>query len=138
MVTLVLWRLPEQLGFFVLQNIPSTTSLFSPVSAFSPRQHQARSPPVSSSLFNNKAQRSAAEEPRRRAPRALTGRHVRSGTGASRATLEILRKKIVERMRLKELLGENSHIYFGALNKQQKKNSANKNAAGAFAAAIRR
>ena len=59
-------------------------------------------------------------EPRRRAPRALTGRYVRSGTGASPATLEILRKKILDRMRLKELLGENSHLYFGALNKQGK------------------
>ena len=59
-------------------------------------------------------------EPRRRAPRALTGRYVRSGTGASPATLEILRKKILDRMRLKEMLGENAHLYFGALNKQGK------------------
>ena len=61
---------------------------------------------------------------RRRAPRALTGRFVRPGTGASRETLAILRKKLLERLRLKELLGENSHLYFGALNKQkgQRKN----------------
>lgn len=63
---------------------------------------------------------SPSDEPRRRAPRALTGRHVRSGTGASPQTLEILRKKILERMKLKELLGENSHLYFGALNKRGK------------------
>ena len=58
---------------------------------------------------------------RRRAPRALTGRYVRSGTGASRRVLDILRKKLIERMRLKKLLGENSHLYFGALNQQKKK-----------------
>ena len=70
-------------------------------------------------------------EPRRRAPRALTGRYVRSGTGASPATLEILRKKILDRMRLKELLGENSHLYFGALNKQGK-NAKNGGGGGLF------
>ena len=59
------------------------------------------------------------DEPRRRAPRALTGRHVKPGTGASPRTLQILRKKLLERLRLKELLGENSHLYFGALNKQK-------------------
>ena len=64
------------------------------------------------------------DEPRRRAPRALTGRHVRPGTGASPRTLEILRKKLLERLKLKELLGENSHLYFGALNKQKNGNSA--------------
>ena len=31
-----------------------------------------------------------------------------------------LRKKIEERLKLKELLGENSHLYFGALNKNKK------------------
>ena len=56
---------------------------------------------------------------RRRAPRALTGRFVRPGTGASKETLAILRKKLLERLKLKELLGENSHLYFGALNKQK-------------------
>ena len=63
---------------------------------------------------------SPSAEPRRRAPRALTGRYVRSGTGASPATLEILRKKILDRMRMKEILGENSHMFFGPLNKQPK------------------
>lgn len=61
-----------------------------------------------------------SEETRRRAPRALTGRHVRSGTGASKSTLQILRQKILERIKLKELLGENSYLYFGALNKRKK------------------
>ena len=56
----------------------------------------------------------------RRAPRALTGRFVRPGTGASKETLNVLRKKLLERLRLKELLGaESSHLYFGALNKQK-------------------
>ena len=61
----------------------------------------------------------ANDEPRRRAPRALTGRYVRTGTGASPRVLQILRKKIEERLKLKELLGENSHLYFGALNKNK-------------------
>ena len=81
------------------------------------------------------------EEPRRRAPRALTGRHVRSGTGASPRTLEILRKKILERMRLKELLGENSDLYFGALNKRKgggKKHEPKHSAASAAALAAMR
>jgi len=73
---------------------------------------------------------------RRRAPRALTGRYVRSGTGASKPVLEVLRRKIVERMRLKELLGpENSQIYFGPLNKQ-KKGSGMGGGAPAAAAAL--
>ena len=59
------------------------------------------------------------DEPRRRAPRALTGRYVKSGPGASPRTLAILRKKIQERLKLKELLGDNSNLYFGALNKQK-------------------
>ncbi|CAB4066256.1 unnamed protein product [Lepeophtheirus salmonis] len=43
------------------------------------------------------------EEPRhKRAPRALTGRHVRPGTGASPRTLALLRQKIQERLRLRE------------------------------------
>ena len=62
----------------------------------------------------------ANDEPRRRAPRALTGRYVRTGTGASPRVLQILKKKIEERLKLKELLGENSHLYFGALNKNKK------------------
>lgn len=59
------------------------------------------------------------EEPRKRAPRALTGRYVRTGTAASPRVLQILRKKVEDRLKLKELLGENSHLYFGAVNKQQ-------------------
>ena len=43
-------------------------------------------------------------EPRKRAPRALTGRYVRTGTAASPAVLQVLRKKIEERVKLKELL----------------------------------
>ena len=78
------------------------------------------SPATAATAAGGEAAGSPSAEPRRRAPRALTGRYVRSGTGASPATLEILRKKILERMRLKELLGENSHLYFGALNKQGK------------------
>ena len=68
----------------------------------------------------------AGDEPRRRAPRALTGRYVRTGTGASPRVLQILRKKIEERLKLKELLGENSHLYFGALNKNKKNVHNNK------------
>jgi hypothetical protein len=37
----------------------------------------------------------------KRAPRAMTGRHVRTGTGASPSTLKTLREKIEERQRLK-------------------------------------
>jgi hypothetical protein len=37
----------------------------------------------------------------KRAPRAMTGRHVRTGTGASPSTLQTLRQKIEERQRLK-------------------------------------
>ena len=54
------------------------------------------------------------EEPRKRAPRALTGRYVRTGTAASPRVLQILRKKVEDRLKLKELLGENSHLYFGS------------------------
>ena len=71
--------------------------------------HQLLSSPLSA----------GGDEPRRRAPRALTGRYVKSGPGASPRTLAILRKKIQERLKLKELLGENSNLYFGALNKQK-------------------
>lgn len=37
----------------------------------------------------------------KRAPRAMTGRHVRTGTGASPSTLLTLRQKIEERQRVK-------------------------------------
>ena len=59
------------------------------------------------------------DQPRKRAPRALTGRYVRTGTAASPRVLQILRKKVEDRLKLKELLGENSHLYFGSANKQQ-------------------
>ena len=66
------------------------------------------------------------DEPRKRAPRALTGRYVRTGTAASPRVLQILRKKIEDRLKLKELLGENSHLYFGAV-KQNPTQSPYKN-----------
>ena len=43
----------------------------------------------------------------------LFSRYVRTGTAASPRVLQILRKKIEDRLKLKELLGENSHLYFG-------------------------
>ena len=57
------------------------------------------------------------DEPRKRAPRALTGRYVRTGTAASPKVLQILRKKIEERLKLKELLGDSNHPYFQSFNK---------------------
>ena len=54
----------------------------------------------------------------RRAPRPLTGRHVRPGTGASPKTLLLLRQKVLERMRLKELLGDEGHAFFGAMKRK--------------------
>jgi len=43
----------------------------------------------------------------KRAPRAMTGRHVRTGTGASPATLQTLRQKIEERQRMKAQQAQN-------------------------------
>ena len=77
--------------------------------------HQLLSSPLSGA---------GGDEPRRRAPRALTGRYVKSGPGASPRTLAILRKKIQERLKLKELLGDKSNLYFGALNNQKSKAKA--------------
>ena len=54
----------------------------------------------------------------KRAPRPLTGRHVRPGTGASPKTLLLLRQKVLERMRLKDLLGDEGHAFFGAMKKK--------------------
>ena len=55
----------------------------------------------------------------KRAPRPLTGRHVRPGTGARPRTLLLLRQKVLERMeRRKELLGEDSPI-FGAVKRKR-------------------
>jgi len=55
-----------------------------------------------------------SDEPRKRAPRALTGRYVRTGTAASPHVLQILRKKIEQRLKLKELLG-GDHVFFGGV-----------------------
>ena len=44
-------------------------------------------------------------------------RYVRTGTAASPQVLQILRKKIEGRIKLKELLGE-SHVYFGQINQK--------------------
>ncbi|KAK8747401.1 hypothetical protein OTU49_016796 [Cherax quadricarinatus] len=43
---------------------------------------------------------------RKRAPRALTGKHVRPGTGASASTLLTLRQKLQERQKYREVYGE--------------------------------
>lgn len=45
----------------------------------------------------------AATPLRRRAPRTLTGKHVRQGRGASAETLQLLRKVLLEKARLREL-----------------------------------
>ncbi|KAG7160862.1 hypothetical protein Hamer_G007623 [Homarus americanus] len=42
---------------------------------------------------------------RKRAPRALTGKHVRPGTGASASTLLTLRQKLQERQKYREVYG---------------------------------
>lgn len=42
---------------------------------------------------------------RKRAPRALTGKHVRPGTGASASTLITLRQKLQERQKYREVYG---------------------------------
>ncbi len=42
---------------------------------------------------------------RKRAPRALTGKHVRQGTGASPPVLLTLRQKVQERLKIREQLG---------------------------------
>ena len=97
---------------------PSRLLPNTPLSPPSPRFREDNASPhhlLSSPLSAN------ADEPRRRAPRALTGRYVKSGPGASPRTLAILRKKIEERLKLKELLGDNSSLYFGALKQQKMK-----------------
>ena len=57
----------------------------------------------------------------KRAPRPLTGRHVRPGTGARPRTLLLLRQKVLERMRRKkELLGEeDSPVILGAVKRKR-------------------
>ncbi len=105
-----------------LPNLPSLPNLSNlpNLSGFSPPS-PAGSPSSPHAFLASPDGSTGASEARKRAPRALTGRHVKSGPGASPRTLAILRKKIEERVRLKELLGENSHLYFGALNKQKGK-----------------
>jgi len=110
-------------------------SSYSPTTPFSPRLASSSSPPFTSASsvshhFMGHGEDGcvsplAGDEPRRRAPRALTGRYVRTGTGASREVLIQLRKKIEERAKLKELLGDKSQLYFGGMNKS-KKGPANK------------
>lgn len=56
----------------------------------------------------------------KRAPRAMTGRHVRTGTGASPSTLQTLRQKIEERQRIKAQQARNE-----LLNQPNAKNSKN-------------
>ena len=113
--------------------------LFSTPKSFSPKATPPHNSPPSPkyrsesphNLLSSPLSVSTGEEPRRRAPRALTGRYVKSGPGASPRTLAILRKKIEERLKLKELLGENSNLYFGAL-KQQKHMNKPKTVANRF------
>lgn len=90
--------------------------------AFSPLYSGRPSPMLPSPLGSSSIHSGGDNETRRRAPRALTGRYVKTGTAASPKVLQILRKKVEDRLRLKELLGDNSQIYFGAVNKhnQQK------------------
>jgi len=86
--------------------------------AFSPR-YAGRPSPMLPSPLGSSSLHSGDNETRRRAPRALTGRYVKTGTAASPKVLQILRKKVEDRLRLKELLGDNSQIYFGAVKQQQ-------------------
>jgi len=86
--------------------------------AFSPR-YSGRPSSMLPSPLGSSSIHSGDNETRRRAPRALTGRYVKTGTAASPKVLQILRKKVEDRLRLKELLGDNSQLYFGAVNKQQ-------------------
>ena len=57
----------------------------------------------------------------KRAPRPLTGRHVRPGTGANPRTLLLLRQKVLERMRRKELVGgrEDGGPSLGAMKRKR-------------------
>lgn len=59
------------------------------------------SPPLLSPNANN-----MADIPRKRAPRALTGKHVKHGTGASPSTLLTLRQKIEQRQRIRQVVGD--------------------------------
>lgn len=59
------------------------------------------SPPLLSPNANN-----MTDIPRKRAPRALTGKHVKHGTGASPSTLLTLRQKIEQRQRIRQVVGD--------------------------------
>ena len=56
----------------------------------------------------------------KRAPRPLTGRHVRPGTGANPQTLLLLRQKVLERMRRKELFGGREDCPFLGATKRKR------------------
>jgi hypothetical protein len=79
--------------------------------SYSPVGFDSRSP---TALLSPVGTYRDAEEPRKRAPRALTGRYVRTGTAASPKVLQLLRKKIEDRLKLKELIGESpaAHRYY--------------------------
>ena len=100
---------------------PFSPSRMLPTTPLSPPSPRFREDNASPHHLLSSPLSASADEPRRRAPRALTGRYVKSGPGASPRTLAILRKKIEERLKLKELLGDNSSLYFGALKQQKMK-----------------
>ena len=81
---------------------------------FSPLRFDSRSPTAALLSPAGTSYRDS-DEPRKRAPRALTGRYVRTGTAASPKVLQLLRKKIEDRLKLKELIGESpsAHRYYG-------------------------
>ena len=115
-------------SILILFQSPFSSPAFSPrLSSSSPPFTPTPASHFAGNLDDDTSPLGPNDEPRRRAPRALTGRYVRTGTGASPRVLQILRKKIEERLKLKELLGENSHLYFGALNKKNKSGGKSKN-----------
>ncbi|XP_076373502.1 uncharacterized protein LOC143258444 [Tachypleus tridentatus] len=100
--------LKKQLGLSVgaITTIPAefVSSFSSPSSPASTPQPLTASFPVQDSSSLNEVNGSVKKQP----TRALTGKHVKYGTGASPSTLLTLRQKIQERQRAKELavLGE--------------------------------
>jgi hypothetical protein len=80
--------------------------------SYSPHGFDSRSP---NSLLSPVGAYRDSDEPRKRAPRALTGRYVRTGTAASPKVLQLLRKKIEDRLKLKELIGDGGPSrYYGS------------------------
>ena len=63
---------------------------------------------------------------KKRSPRALTGKHVRLGTGASPTTLHTLRMKIQERQRMKMKKSIPSGSAFASASAAAKKNGSAK------------